>query len=63
MLKVRLYRPFAVERFVAALPPTRRSRSPCSTAPRSPAASGEPLYLDVVTALHEVEAGAVRRRA
>ena len=47
LLTVRLYRPFPAER--ARRPPCRRRcpPSPCSTAPRSPARSGEPLYLDV----------------
>ena len=46
-------------------PPTRADASPCSTAPRSPAASGEPLYLDVVTALSEAlaDGGPVARHA
>ena len=39
VLKVRLYRPFSVADFVAALPPHGDARSPCSTAPRSRAAS------------------------
>ncbi len=36
VVKVRLYRPFSIEHLIAALPATSR-RSPCSTAPRSPA--------------------------
>ena len=39
VLKVRLYRPFSVEHFVAALPEDRSRRSRCSTAPRSRARS------------------------
>jgi hypothetical protein len=46
VIKVRLYRPFDAARLVARCP-SRSRRSPCSTAPRSPA-PGEPLYLDVV---------------
>ena len=37
-VKVRLFRPFSVAHFLAALPPTRADASPCSTAPRSRAA-------------------------
>ncbi len=52
LLKVRLYRPFAVERFVAALPPTVRSIAVLDRT-KEPGGIGEPLYLDVVTALSE----------
>ncbi len=50
LVKVRLYRPFKAEQPDRAIPRPAR-RSPSSTAPRSPAPQGEPLYLDVVTAL------------
>ena len=53
VVNVHLYRPFAVAQFMEALPRTRRARSPCSTAAKSRAAMGEPLYLDVVAALTE----------
>jgi pyruvate-ferredoxin/flavodoxin oxidoreductase len=52
LLKVRLYRPFAVERFVAALPPTVQSIAVLDRT-KEPGGIGEPLYLDVVTALSE----------
>jgi pyruvate-ferredoxin/flavodoxin oxidoreductase len=52
VLKVRLYRPFDVKRFVAALPATTRSIAVLDRT-KEPGASGEPLYLDVVNALHE----------
>jgi pyruvate-ferredoxin/flavodoxin oxidoreductase len=39
VVKVRLYRPFSVEDFAAALPKSVSSPSPCSTAPRNPARS------------------------
>jgi pyruvate-ferredoxin/flavodoxin oxidoreductase len=57
VLRVRLYRPFSVPDFVAALP-----RSVVSIAvmdrTKEPGAVGEPLYLDVVAALREArEAG------
>jgi len=45
VLKVRLYRPFSSEHFLA--PPAFVRRSPCSTGPRRPGSVGEPLYLDV----------------
>ncbi|MGO9347518.1 MAG: pyruvate:ferredoxin (flavodoxin) oxidoreductase [Terriglobales bacterium] len=52
LLKVRLYRPFAVKQFIEALPSTVRKiavldRTKESGAPR------EPLYLDVVSAIQE----------
>jgi pyruvate-ferredoxin/flavodoxin oxidoreductase len=52
LLKVRLYRPFAVERFLAALPPTVRSIGVLDRT-KEPGAIGEPLYQDVVTAISE----------
>ncbi|MBD2495740.1 pyruvate:ferredoxin (flavodoxin) oxidoreductase [Nostoc sp. FACHB-280] len=53
VVKVRLYRPFDSQRFIAALPPTTRTIAVLDRT-KEPGASGEPLYLDVVTALHEV---------
>ncbi|HXG38062.1 MAG TPA: pyruvate:ferredoxin (flavodoxin) oxidoreductase, partial [Bacteroidota bacterium] len=52
LLKVRLYRPFAVDSFVNALPPTVR-RIAVLDRTKEPGASGEPLYSDVVTAISE----------
>jgi pyruvate-ferredoxin/flavodoxin oxidoreductase len=52
VLKVRLYRPFAVDAFVAALPATVESLAVLDRT-KEPGSVGEPLYLDVVTALHE----------
>jgi len=52
MIKVRLYRPFSVRHFLAALPPTVRSIAVMDRT-KEPGAIGEPLYLDVVTALRE----------
>ncbi len=52
VLKVRLFRPFSVERFIAALPKTTRSISVLDRT-KEPGASGEPLYQDVVTAISE----------
>jgi pyruvate-ferredoxin/flavodoxin oxidoreductase len=52
LLKVRLYRPFAAEAFVSALPKTVRSIAVLDRT-KEPGSVGEPLYLDVVTALSE----------
>jgi len=52
MLKVRLYRPFSLEHFLAALPPTAKSIAVLDRT-KEPGAIGEPLYQDVVTALNE----------
>ncbi|CAN5142459.1 pyruvate:ferredoxin (flavodoxin) oxidoreductase [soil metagenome] len=54
LLKVRLYRPFDVAAFVAALPESVRVVAVLDRT-KEPGAIGEPLYLDVLTAL--VEAG------
>jgi pyruvate-ferredoxin/flavodoxin oxidoreductase len=58
VLKVRLYRPFAADRFLAALPPTVRAVAVLDRT-REPGATGDPLYLDVVTALAEARADGV----
>ncbi len=52
VLKVRLYRPFSVEAFIKALPSTTR-RIAVLDRTKEPGAVGEPLYVDVVTALRE----------
>jgi len=52
LLKVRLYRPFDMRRFVAALPKTTRKIAVLDRT-KEPGASGEPLYLDTVTAIYE----------
>jgi pyruvate-ferredoxin/flavodoxin oxidoreductase len=52
LLKVRLYRPFAADRLLEALPRTVKSIAVLDRT-KEPGATGEPLYLDVVTALHE----------
>ena len=52
MLKVRLYRPFSIKDFVAALPATTRAIAVLDRT-KEPGAVGEPLYLDVVAALRE----------
>jgi len=52
LLKVRLYRPFCVKSFMEALPATIRRIAVLDRTKES-GAIGEPLYLDVVNALHE----------
>ncbi|MCE7938094.1 pyruvate:ferredoxin (flavodoxin) oxidoreductase [bacterium] len=56
VVAVRLYRPFSVADFAAALPPTTRAIAVLDRT-KEPGAVGEPLYVDVVTALHEAAAG------
>ena len=50
LLTVRLYRPFSITAFVDALPDTVKSIAVLDRT-KEPGALGEPLYLDVVTAL------------
>ncbi len=52
VLRVRLYRPFAFEKFVEALPKSVKSIAVLDRT-KEPGAGGEPLYLDVVNALAE----------
>ncbi len=52
VLKVRLYRPFDLRRFVAALPATTKAVAILDRT-KEPGSAGEPLYLDCVNALHE----------
>ncbi|MGK7875188.1 MAG: pyruvate:ferredoxin (flavodoxin) oxidoreductase [Xenococcaceae cyanobacterium] len=52
VLKVRLYRPFDMKRFAEALPNTVQAVAVLDRT-KEPGAGGEPLYLDVVNALHE----------
>src|SRR5262245_4462014 len=52
VLKVRLFRPFSVADFVAALPGTVRAVAVLDRT-KEPGAPGEPLYLDVLAALAE----------
>jgi pyruvate-ferredoxin/flavodoxin oxidoreductase len=52
VLKVRLFRPFSIADFVAALPKSVRSIAVLDRC-KEPGAIGDPLYLDVVTALRE----------
>ncbi|RCJ20511.1 pyruvate:ferredoxin (flavodoxin) oxidoreductase [Nostoc sp. ATCC 43529] len=52
VVKVRLYRPFDVHRFVAALPSSVQAIAVLDRT-KEPGSAGEPLYLDVVAAIHE----------
>ena len=52
VLKVRLYRPFDVLAFIQALPETTAAIAVLDRT-KEPGAPGEPLYLDVVQAIHE----------
>jgi pyruvate-ferredoxin/flavodoxin oxidoreductase len=60
VLQVRLYRPFAADAFVAALPETVRGVAVLEQT-KEPGSAGEPLYVDVVTALAQA-VGSGRRR-
>ncbi len=52
VLQVRLYRPFATEKFVAALPKTVRKIAVLDRT-KEPGAAGEPLYQDVVSSVFD----------
>ncbi|MBI3243895.1 MAG: pyruvate:ferredoxin (flavodoxin) oxidoreductase [Chloroflexi bacterium] len=59
VLKVRLFRPFAIEHFIRALPPTTKTIAVLDRT-KEPGSTGEPLYQDVMTALAEsVNSGAL----
>jgi pyruvate-ferredoxin/flavodoxin oxidoreductase len=52
LLKVSLYRPFCVDRFIAALPASVQTIAVLDRT-KEPGSAGEPLYQDVVTAISE----------
>ena len=52
VIKVRLYRPFSNEALIAAIPETVKVINVLDRT-KEPGANGEPLYLDVVAALHD----------
>jgi len=58
LLKVRLYRPFSSAAFLAALPASARALAVLDRT-KEPGAPGDPLYLDVATALSEARADGV----
>ncbi len=51
LIKVRLYRPFATDKFVAAIPATCKKIAVLDRT-KEPGAIGEPLFLDVIAALN-----------
>ncbi len=53
LLKVRLFRPFSIEAFVAAIPESVKSVAVLDRT-KEPGATGEPLYCDVITAFAEM---------
>jgi len=60
VLKVRLYRPFSAQHFLAAMPASVKKIAVMDRT-KEPGSIGDPLYLDVITALHEARtAGASR---
>jgi pyruvate-ferredoxin/flavodoxin oxidoreductase len=60
VLRVRLYRPFSAEHFLAALPATVRTLAVLDRT-KEPGSVGEPLYLDIVATMSEAVAlGACR---
>ncbi|MBV6477503.1 MAG: Pyruvate-flavodoxin oxidoreductase [Ignavibacteria bacterium] len=52
LIKVRLYRPFSTEHFINKIPKTVKSIAVLDRT-KEPGSLGEPLYLDVVTAVYE----------
>ena len=52
LIKVRLYRPFAADKFLAAIPATCRKIAVLDRT-KEPGSLGEPLYLDIVDAIAE----------
>jgi pyruvate-ferredoxin/flavodoxin oxidoreductase len=52
LLKVRLYRPFSIDHFIASLPVTVKTIAALDRT-KEPGSAGEPLYLDIVAALEE----------
>src|SRR3972149_1802235 len=52
VITVRLYRPFSINHFIDALPKTVKAIAVLDRT-KEPGAPGEPLYLDVVTAVNE----------
>ncbi len=55
LIKVRLFRPFSIRHFISALPASVKTVAVLDRT-KEPGSPGEPLYLDVVAAIHEAEA-------
>jgi len=62
VLKVRLFRPFSVDAFVAALPTSVRAIAVLDRC-KEPGSIGEPLYLDILAAMQEAKASGLRATA
>ena len=54
MIKIRLYRPFGIEQFVAALPETVKVIAALDRT-KEPGSAGEPMYQDIITAKAECD--------
>ena len=52
LLRVRLFRPFDIDAFVGALPKSVRAIAVLDRT-KEPGSAGEPLYQDIITAIHE----------
>ncbi len=59
LLKIRLYRPFSIEHFIAALPKTVKVIAAMDRT-KEPGSAGEPLYQDVITALVEGDVSGIK---
>jgi len=53
-IKVRVYRPFSIEHFLNSIPPSVKKIAVLDRT-KEPGSIGEPLYLDVMAALHSTE--------
>jgi pyruvate-ferredoxin/flavodoxin oxidoreductase len=62
VLKVRLYRPFSVERLLETLPASVKSIAVMDRT-KEPGAVGDPLFLDIVGALHAAQALGINKFA
>jgi len=62
VIKVRLYRPFSVKDFIAAVPETTKAIAVLDRT-KEPGSAGEPLYQDVVTALRQAREIGISRFA
>ena len=56
LVKVHLYRPFSAEHFLQALPATVKAIAVLERT-KEPGSMGEPLYVDVIAAMSEAQAG------
>jgi len=56
VIKIHLYRPFSVEHFIAAIPATCKTLVVLDRT-KEPGSVGEPLYMDVITAMAESPEG------